>query len=266
MPPFVPSSEYGTVVYKGAQWLSLRKSAFEEFNVAVLGVGDVALPSKPIDAIATVFDLQGFTNFCKQIEPHLSVPHFLNAFLNWLFKQLRQEMRVTDEHEEVVLWSHLPFFVKYLGDGILALWDCKNMNDVTQRNVIVTAKQICQAYSEEFLPTLRAKLVEAPPILRCGIARGTVFSVGNGHDYVGSCINMAARLQKLPGITLCFNRRGFELEILEGGPRHAAFFRTKIAVREVSIRGIGDHELVCILRSEAEALSPQDKKTYRELM
>ena len=36
---------------------------------------------------------------------------------------------------------------------------------------------------------------EPPPVLRCGLARGTVFSVGNRSDFVGSCINMAARLQ-----------------------------------------------------------------------
>src|SRR4029077_11901818 len=66
--------------------------------------------------------------------------------------------------------------------------------------------------SGNFLSKLRSTMVDPPPVLRCGIARGTVFCVGDGEDYVGSCINMAARLQRLQGISFAFNRRGFDLE------------------------------------------------------
>ena len=116
-------------------------------------------------------------------------------------------------------------------------------------------RHICAKYVNEFLPTLRDKIVEPPPRLRCGLARGTVFSVGNGEDYVGSCINMAARLEKLPGISFCFNRRGFDLD-------ENFYFAV---VKEVSIRGIGEHELVCVSRKEVEGLSPKDRRFYRDL-
>jgi hypothetical protein len=79
-------------------------------------------------------------------------------------------------------------------------------------------------------------------------------------DYVGSCINMAARIQKLPGITFCFNRRGFELEAATAG----MFFTKGVVVKQVSIRGIGEHELVCVLRKEADALTPKDRKLYKD--
>ena len=39
-----------------------------------------------------------------------------------------------------------------------------------------------------------------------------MFSIGNKNDFVGTCINMAARLQKLPGTTFAFNTRGFEVD------------------------------------------------------
>jgi hypothetical protein len=176
-------------------------------------------------------------------------------------KEIREETLQAELKDGVRLWCPLPFFVKFLGDGLLVLWNSNEMNDIARRNVLVSIRSICQKYKKEFLPTLRAKIVEPPPRLRCGVARGTVFSVGEGEDYVGSCINMAARIQKLPGISFCFNRRGFEIE---KGKAIVAFFTQKIVVKQVSIRGIGEHELVCVLRSEIETLAPKDQKIYKD--
>jgi len=173
---------------------------------------------------------------------------------------LRNEMRHTERGEDVTVYSVLPFFVKFLGDGLLVLWDCDAMGEVAQRNVVVSLYVLCRNYRSKFLPTLKGKMVEPPPVLRCGVARGTVLSIGDGQDYVGSCINMAARLQKLPGISFAFNRRGFNLE----GEGVVNFFIDRITIRQVSIRGIGEHELVGILKSEADNLSPEDQKSYQE--
>ena len=265
MPRFIPPKDYHIIDVKigdrTGRRRALPKESFAAFNLNVLGLGDVAAPSKPTDAIAAVFDLAGFTNFCKQIEPHLSVPKYLNAFLSWLMEQLRAEMREMDYESNVTLWSPLPFFVKFLGDGLLVLWDCEKMSPIAQRNVVYSCYSICQSYEQTFLRSLRTKMVEPPSGLRCGVARGTVFSVGEGQDYVGSCINMAARLQKFPGISFCFNRRGFDLE----GSGLPKFFSERIVIREVAIRGIGTHELVSITKSEAEKLSPRDRKFYKAI-
>lgn len=264
MPNFtVPNSAFFTGDVYGKKSKLMSKEAFDEFSIGVLGLGDVATASRSIDTISAVFDLAGFTNFCKQIEPQLSVPYYLNAFLNWLMEQIKKETRQAETSEGVSLWCPLPFFVKFLGDGLLVLWDCSEMNTVAQRNVLMSLNNICRHYRTRFLPDLRSKIVDAPPALRCGAARGTVFSVGSGsgQDYVGSCINMAARLQKLPGLSFCFNRRGFDLE---GFSPHE-FYTKSVVVKQVSIRGIGDHELICMLASEDEALSAEDRAFYREV-
>ena len=227
--------------------------------MSVLGLGDVSARADATEAIAAVFDLEGFTNFCKQIDPQLSVPKYLYSFLSWLMERLRDEMRQDLHENDVVLWSTLPFFVKFLGDGLLVLWDASTMDVVSQRNVIVSCAAICRSYRTVFLTTLKARLVDPPRALRCGIARGTVFSVGKGLDYVGSCINMAARLQKLPGISFCFNCRGFELE-----GHNPIFFEKSIVVKQVAIRGIGERELVGILKSEGDKLGPKDRKLFKE--
>ena len=52
------------------------------FNPSILGLGDISVPSREIEAIAAVFDLVGFTRFCNQVDPHLAVPTYLSRFLD----------------------------------------------------------------------------------------------------------------------------------------------------------------------------------------
>lgn len=260
MPRFRPEpSELIPKQIKGEEDLLLARAAFDRFNSSVLGLGDIKAKSESTEALAAVFDLGGFTNFCKQIDPHLSVPKFLSAFLDWLLGRLREEMVVREHPEGIQLYSPLPFLVKFMGDGVLVLWDCEDMSPVSIRNVIHSASVICGEYSKTFYPAMAKRVVEPPLVLRCGLARGTVFSVGSGDDFVGSCINMAARLQKLPGLGFSFNTRGVDLE----GEKVSDFFTQDIVLTEVAIRGIGERELVGVRKSEFARLDAKDKACYR---
>lgn len=228
------------------------------FSEALLGLGDISKDSTATDTIAAVFDLEGFTNFCKQIEPHLAVPLFLSEFLTWLMSEIRDQMIDKKSVEGTELWAPFPFYSKFMGDGILFLWDCSHMSHTAIRNVIVSCHDIQQTYAEKFLPSISKKVAEAPHKLRCGLARGTVYSVGEGNDYVGSCINMAARLQKMPGLSFAFNRRGIDVEFKSA----AKFYKEMIVVKKVSIRGIGDSELICVVEKEFAQLKRSDRKFY----
>jgi hypothetical protein len=115
MPTFKPVLKYGTVSIDGYSFDLLSKKEFEQFDLRLLGLGDISKPSKSTDAIAAVFDLEGFTTFCKQIEPHLSVPLFLSEFLSWLFGAIKNAMKKADHAKGVALWSPLPFCVKFYG-------------------------------------------------------------------------------------------------------------------------------------------------------
>src|ERR1700755_969073 len=251
--------DYTLINIEGKKRKLLSTQACENFNTSLLGVGDLTHASIATDAIAAVFDLEGFTNFCKQIEPNLSGPLFLSELLSWLIQQIKEEMIKEMLEAGAVLWSPLPFFIKFMGDGILVLWDSSEMTDAARRNVIGSLHSICKRYTKVFLPKIQGKVVEPPGILRCGVARGTVYSVGNGNDFVGSCINMAARIQKLPSATFSFNRRGFDIE----NSKAAKFFKEDIIVRRVSIRGIGENELIAILKHEFDSMKAADKKIYR---
>jgi hypothetical protein len=66
---------------------AITKSAFDKFNPSVLGLGDITRESVQKTAVVALFDLQDFTNFCKQMDPQLSVPIYLSGFLSWIFSE-----------------------------------------------------------------------------------------------------------------------------------------------------------------------------------
>ncbi|MEO8304803.1 MAG: hypothetical protein ABI724_11845 [Betaproteobacteria bacterium] len=238
----------------------LAKDAFETFNADALGLGDLKAEAHSLDSIVAIFDLEGFTAFCKQIEPHLAVPLFLSSFLDWLMASIRGETKEKEDPDGIVMWCPLPYFVKFMGDGLLVLWDSSVMNSVARRNVVRSCERITTNYSTTFLPTIRMKVTDPPTKLRCGVARGTVFSVGSSEDYVGSCINVAARIQKISSLTFTFNRRGFDLE----EPGTAEFFTDEIVVKALSIRGIGKNELIGVLKHELATLPPDEGALFRD--
>ncbi len=234
----------------------IKLESFDNFNENILGLGKIGTTSNQINALSVMFDLEGFTNFCKQIDPQLAVPEFLNRFLKWLFTEIKNELINKKHKEGYETWADLPFLSKFMGDGILFLWNTKEMDDVEILNVVSTMYDICKKYKSTFFPEIEKNITAPPPKLRCGIARGAIYSVGNGNDFVGPCINMSARLQKLNSLSFCFSRRG--INPTELGVLYEPLFITK----KTNIRGIGDNELVCILKSEFDKLDRDEKKKF----
>lgn len=254
-------SDYQNITHEGKRHRILKAKALEDFNTDILGLGDIKLPSTPINCLAAVFDLEGFTMFCKQIEPHLAVPAYMGKFLPWLMQEIKKETIQKETGEGSELWHPLPFFVKFMGDGLLVLWGTDKVSDTKLENIVVSMENICRKYPKELVSSVSSIVVDAPPRLRCGIARGTVFSVGNQADYVGTCINMAARVQKLPGINFAFNRRGFNLE-REPGNKH---LKENFLIKRVTIRGVGDNELIAVSKGDFSELDAADAKFYRDI-
>jgi len=251
-----------TVSLEGGQkmikLLTLSNDEFDRFNPDILGLGDVSAPSTQVEALAAMFDLSGFTNFCGQVDPHLAVPEYLSRFLDWLFSEIKEGLLKESNEEEKVLWASLPFLAKFTGDGVLFLWDTKNMGGAEICNVVTSLWEIRSNYSQEFYPSIRRVVTNPPSFLRCGMSRGMVFSVGNGEDYVGPCINIAARLQKLSLLTFCFSRRGFDVE--QHMPEETA---TKYALKVAPLRGIGEDELVWVRQEEFDGLPDKEKALFQ---
>lgn len=235
----------------------VSNETYDSFNSKLFGLGDLSASAESKEAIAAVFDLEGFTSFCKQVDPHLAVPDFLSTFLDWLMEQIKSTMTNSVTSDGIALVAPLPFFVKFMGDGALVLWDAGRMTDTVRMKVVYSAALIAAAYSIELLPTLLEQYADVPRRLRCGLAMGRVHSVGNGEDFVGSCINMAARVQKLPGAGFAFNRRGFKFS-------QADVDDPVFVVKKVEVRGIGDGELIALIKDEFKEMSPRDQAQYRD--
>jgi class 3 adenylate cyclase len=254
--------QYKTVTLEGSgkhlKLLVLTNEQFDRFNPDALGLGNIAARSTQMEAMAAIFDLSGFTTFCSQVDPHLAVPEYLSRFLDWLFAEIKTGFVKESSQDEKILWSSLPFLAKFLGDGVLFLWDTSNMGGAGICNVVTSLWETCGNYVREFYPTIRKVVAQPPKFLRCGIARGTVFSVGNGEDYVGPCINIAARLQKLSSLTFCFSRRGFDIE--QHMPEETA---ANYVLKYVPLRGIGDDELVWVRAEEFNGLQDEEKALFR---
>jgi len=268
---FAPKYRYVIHPEKGIQ-VKIDED-LNRFNVDLLNIGDLKAPSKTIEVLCVSFDLEGFTIFTRQVDPHLTIPNFISDFFNWLFDSIKHAIR--DHDQENTLWAELPFFSKFMGDGVLFLWKIdldkiaqidKNLrSEQLQKllqeflsNIITTMYDLCRGY-KHFLKSVRTNYVEPPPKLRCGIARGSVFPIGNGLDFVGPCINISARLQKFSGLTFAFSARGVDLNVFH--PTYTKVFIKK----QVSIRGIGDNELIYISREEFEKLPEDLKGNFSEI-
>lgn len=261
MPNFIPKSSHVSKKVGKKSFPILAKEELDRFNPAILGLGDLSTKARRVEAMAAVFDLEGFTNFCKQTDPHLSVPVYLSRFLDWLIHQLKVESIAKNYREGARLWHPLPLFLKFMGDGLLVLWNCESMSKIAIRNVVISLFKICTRYESELLSELNRLVVDPPQLLRCGVARGTVFSVGTGEDYVGPCINMAARLQKLSGVSFAYNLRGIDLD----NETSSNTIRSLTTVRRVAIRGIGENELVGISKKDIKQMDPDVLSLYKEL-
>ncbi|HJR09308.1 MAG TPA: hypothetical protein VJ842_18760 [Pyrinomonadaceae bacterium] len=253
----VPADEakYG----KGFSLNSVTKSDYKTFNSSVLGLGDVSKDGKYIQALAAFYDLEGFTSFSNQVDSHLVIPEFLKRFIEWLFTTLAEVFKEGESEDRVRVVGSLPFFSKFLGDGILFLWDTDysgNQNGI--KNIILRLHRITALYTQKFLPEVRKHVSKPPHKLRCGIARGQVISIGDGNDYVGSCINIAARLQKLSHLTFAVSRRGFDLSGEEQK------FLKSLILKKVELRGIGSEELVYIKEDEYQGLRTSERKFFKE--
>jgi len=92
------------------------------------------------------------------------------------------------------------------------------------------------------------------------VARGKVFSVGNGGEYVGHCINNASRMSRLGTLSFCFPHSGFRVS--EHMPEE---FQHYFIPKMVTIRGVGENEMVWVARDEFERLAPKYREMFRDV-
>jgi class 3 adenylate cyclase len=252
------------VVEGKAAFNALSRRDFARFNPSILGLGDIMREGASVEALAAVYDLEGFTAFCGQDDSHLVVHEFLEMFLAWLFRQTAQSFTRKEEGDQVLIWGRLPFFAKFLGDGVLFLWDTNPPDDRIRGdkaigNIALGLLKTCLAYKAEFLPTARKRFAAPPQRLRCGVARGRVLPIGDGQDFVGPCINLASRLQKLSPLSFAISAKGVNIEKAMD-PGDACHFVPK----RIKVRGLKVEQLVYVLTDEVKKLTAAERDEFQE--
>ena len=237
----------------------LDNQTFDSYNPSLLGLGDINARAAEVEAVAAIFDLSGFTRFSNQVDPQLTIPQFLNYFLSWLFDSVKNGLMTNSFADHKELWADLPFLTKFLGDGVLFLWDTKGMAESRICDIVSVLHDICYGYRYQFYPWISKEIAHPPNILRCGIGRGKVFSVGNGRDYIGHSINIASRLQKLSLLTFCFPRRGFDVKNQMRGS-----LREKVIQKRVNFRGFLETDLIWVLKDEFAGLPDKEKVYFKQ--
>jgi hypothetical protein len=230
------------------------------FNPSILNLGDIGLPCREKEAVAAVLDLTGFTVFCSQVDSYLAIPRFLKDYLEWFFNSISDGLSEEMFNNRREFWADFPQLVKFLGDGVLLVWETHRMEENEICRLVTMLYGICRDYRHEFYPRI-SRLVNKPPaVLRCGIARGKVFTIGDGKDFVGHCINNASRLSHLDYLTFCFPHRGFPVRDYLTAEELRPF-----VPKYVSIRGVGDNELVWVVREEFDRLPEKERVLFRSL-
>jgi class 3 adenylate cyclase len=229
-------------------------SELSKFTPKLLGLDEVGMKRKSVSAIAVVFDLEGFTDFCSQTEAEPAIPTFLHPFLKWIFKEISDRALAEHPRERgIVRISYpLPFFVKFLGDGFLLLWNAEIISEVQQGNLIVDIRSITDKYKWDFLQSMRSRVNRVPTRLRAGIARGRVVPIGRSDDFVGPCINIASRLQKLNGLTFAVWQNGLHLNF------------PWLTTKRIPLRGVSKGELVYVVEEELKRLPAKKRNQFKK--
>ncbi len=141
------------------------------------------------------------------------------------------------------------------------IWDIKNLKSYAIDNIPSICNNVLIDYSTKFYNDIKSEYIDVPLKLRCGLARGRITSIGDGADYVGPCINIAARLQKLSKLDFAVLKKGFDLSPwLEGGKLKS---KDPYIIKKTHLRGIGD-ELVYIKKRGYDELDPEEKKLFQD--
>jgi hypothetical protein len=134
---------------------------------------------RPCEVLALIIDIRGFSLFCE--EPNIESPYtcgLMSAFYHMVNRSLQR---------------FPPEMTKFLGDGVLAIWE----TSPADREIAVTV-----ALEAALSLRNRWKRVQdsphfshgAPEALGAGICFGLASHLEVGDDYIGRPINIASRL------------------------------------------------------------------------
>jgi class 3 adenylate cyclase len=154
------------------------------------------------NGVALVYDLEGFSRFFNQPDVQDYVPRFLNHVSQALSTVIYGGAQHWLESPKTIEPLRLaPLHEKFLGDGALYIW---TMSAEETTGFLITLCNRLWNLKRNFQAVVRraaddVPVLDIPQKIRFGLARGTIFELTRkgspDKEYIGFCINLAARLQ-----------------------------------------------------------------------
>ncbi|PCJ86103.1 MAG: hypothetical protein COA54_09705 [Thiotrichaceae bacterium] len=159
--------------------------------------------SHPQNAIALVYDLEGFSNFFNQPDVQEYIPAFLNVISESVSTCLFGGNAYWQDSAKYPPLSSTPIHEKFMGDGGLYIFTPDGLTDfregfpVTLCNRLYMLRKNFNAVLQKCTDSV--PVVAVPKNIRFGLARGSVYELASQHgsasEYIGFCINLSSRLQ-----------------------------------------------------------------------
>jgi class 3 adenylate cyclase len=223
---------------------------------------------RPTVGLALIFDISAFTNFFNKPDLQLYITKYINHIVECVEITIYGGVDYwTNTPEELAPLDIKPSLRKFLGDGMLYIWEDDENKISKDSNLKV--ELINRLWNlQNWFYRVNERLYDDVPIgdlpntLKFGIAQGTIYRLSENdgnQDFIGPCINLASRLVKYcPNINfICSARLDLNKETLE----EEGFF--KIIAKE--LRSF-ENEIVFIDKSDYSNLSPEDKeRLFKEI-
>ena len=157
----------------------------------------------PVDAVVIVFDLEGFSRFFSQPDVHAYVPRFLNMVFEAIRVVFEGGTPIWKERTSTIEPLMTPTYQKFLGDGALYLLPVGGKRGLTAGDTLALINRLWNLKSDFHTiadaTSAAVPVVDVPRRIRFGVARGSGYKLtyrgSRQTEYVGYCINLAARLQ-----------------------------------------------------------------------
>ena len=159
--------------------------------------------SHPQNAIALVYDLEGFSNFFNQPDVQEYIPAFLNIISDSVSTCLFGGTAYWQDNARYPPLSSTPIHEKFMGDGGLYIFTPDGLSDFREGFPVALCNRL-YILRKNFTAVLQ-KCTDTVPVfaipkkIRFGLARGSVYELASQHggmsEYIGFCINLSSRLQ-----------------------------------------------------------------------
>lgn len=164
------------------------------------------------DAVALIYDLEGFSKFVNQPDAHTYVPRFFNHVSKAVEIVICGGRPYWTDEDGTYTALPPPTHQKYLGDGALYIWVATKAHPFTlrfKRELLNRLRTLARGFAAvEKSSSERVPVALRPRRIRFGISEGRVHELARtdvkaSHEFAGICINLASRLQSYcPGISL----------------------------------------------------------------